>query len=189
MLDGRRRRSRAALAEEPSPGQFVHGALKLAERVPAGVIREEILKNRRTFQEVGEELFPDTHVKIAQMAVSHAARDVLTPEELEEVRERNRSSGGTKGALSFMPEGYVRNGSADPVEQKTKWPPEEVERLLMLCAMPAYQYNGGMHDGKPCFSMICHLLNEEFHGGERIRNANNCARKWLRLLRANTGDE
>ncbi|MDD3897123.1 MAG: hypothetical protein PHU04_04815 [Candidatus Peribacteraceae bacterium] len=174
---------------EQNVGAFVGSALRLAETIEAKEIQREILERRRTFAEVGREFFPKVHIKIAQMAVAHAARRVLTEEQLEQVRKRNRTKGVREGALTFMPEGYVLNGQDEPVETNTYWSPNEEDRLLELAADPNNCYSNGMHKGKPCFRMICDMLNREFHGGKCVRNMNSCARKWKRLLREQNGKE
>ena len=174
---------------EQNVGGLISSALRLAKKVRKDVILLDIVEDGRTFAEVGRDLFPRAHVKIAQMAVAHAARRVLSESQLAEVRKRNRTKGGREGALTFMPEGYVLDGQDEPVETNTYWSSEEEDRLLALAADPNNRYSNGMHKGKPCFRLICDILNREFYDGERVRNMNSCARKWKRLRRERNGGQ
>lgn len=163
-------------------------AKRLSHEVSDATVIDAVEHNL-TFQELGERLFPEAPVNLAQKAISFAAREILSFEEMEIVRERNRITGAVRGALAHMPQGYVKNGAAERVDGKTKWSDVEEARLLELAALKAYEYPSGMHKGSPCFSMICSILNNEFHGGAHIRNGNNCFRKHKRLLEANSEGE
>jgi hypothetical protein len=179
--------NRHSNVENPAPIYIGYGR-RLSEKVPISAIHEQVVALRRTFQDVGVELFPEEHINVAQMAVSFAAREILSPEEYERIKARNFLEGASRGGLSHMPEGYVKNGAAERVDGKTKWNDAEETRLLELAASRQYTYPSGMHEGHPCFSMICAALNNEFHGGAHVRNGNNCFRKHKRLVEARSND-
>ena len=55
---------------------------------------------------------------------------------------------------------------------QTSWSKEETEYAHLLSLEPEFQHQKGPHKGKGDYKTIAQVLNEDYHNGEDVRNAN-----------------
>ena len=157
-------------------------AERLSETVDESEVRIRSLRGD-TFEDIAKVLLPDeyeTCSRIAQMAVSHVARRIFSTLGMKIIRARNKRIAASRGGLAFRP----RKGECAELEESDKqnvsWSEEEVNDLIHLVEDGNYVYEGGMHDGKPCYPLIAEDLNVTYHNSIAIRTANACCRKYKR---------
>ncbi len=141
-----------------------------------------------TFSDIAREMIPDIterSLNLGQMSVARAARKLFSQGQYEAIAEKNKLKGASLGGTSFHPQGFdATKGKIVPNGHRSLWSNEELQALrdMKEDTSGAYLYDGGLHSGRPSFTFIASLLNEEFKGIRPPRTANAYKRMWDRLV-------
>jgi len=66
---------------------------------------------------------------------------------------------------------------------QTPWGEEETGYAHLLSLEPEFQHQKGPHKGKGDYKTIAQVLNEDYHNGEDVRNANAVKRNLSKYIK------
>ena len=175
------------MAKNDHRRQVVGTLIAVAERLssePVDATRALALaREGKTFTDIGIELLPEFDVRLAQMAVARALREVLGPDEYAEIRDRNMANGTTEGGYVMFPAGTDRDERlVAPCECKSNWDNDELIELVRLALDPACHFVAGRFKGQTSWRVVAQRLNEAYGSRRPMRNANACMRRSKRLV-------
>jgi hypothetical protein len=168
---------------EHTVGTLIAVAQRLGAQEVNAARAVAMAREGKTFTDIGAELLPNIDVRLAQMAIARALREVLDPPEYELLRNRNMVTGTIEGGFAMFPEGTDRDERlVAPCECKSHWEDDELTELVRLTLDPTCRFVAGPYKGQTSWRVVAQRLNEVYGERRPMRNANACMRRFKRLL-------